>query len=240
MKEKGIDHAPALDAATYIYGRLKDVSSFLDLEYKHDTGIDFEYFEHLHSDRTAALSATEQGEDKPGSISVSADSMLSLPEELTNSAVKILEYSGIPEDRATCFMMNLTAFRNLKDRLAADETARAVRKAVADQFFDIYSAVLRKAFMTRDDSRLIRMFLDYGYMDEKLLDIDQAMAIYKLAGMKHSSDGTVNVYFMSEWLTEIYNMTKDPSVDNFGHDYSDTFRLLRNRDSLPTTIRRLL
>jgi hypothetical protein len=232
MKEKGIDHAPALDAATYIYGRLKDVSSFLDLEYKHDTGIDFEYFEHLHSDRTAALSATEQGEDKPGSISVSADSMLSLPEELTNSAVKILEYSGIPEDRATCFMMNLTAFRNLKDRLAADETARAVRKAVADQFFDIYSAVLRKAFMTRDDSRLIRMFLDYGYMDEKLLDIDQAMAIYKLAGMKHSSDGTVNVYFMSEWLTEIYNMTKDPSVDNFGHDYSDTFRLLRKQGQL--------
>ena len=85
--------------------------------------------------------------------------------------------------------------------------------------------------MTRDDSRLIGMFLDYGYMDEKLLDIDQAMAIYKLAGMKHSSDGTVNVYFMSEADRNIQH-DKGPSVDNFGHDYSDTFRLLRKRGQL--------
>ena len=42
------------------------------------------------------------------------------------------------------------------------------------------------------------------------------MAIYKLAGMNHSPDGTASVYFMHEWLTEMYNMTKDPSVDNFG------------------------
>lgn len=229
MKENGMDHTPALEAASYIYSRLKDISSYIDLEYKHDTCIDFDYFEHMHSDRTAALSSVETGEDKPGAISVSADSVLSLPEELQNSAAKILEYAGIPEEKAICFMMNLTAFRNLKDKLSADETARTVRKAVADQFFDIYAEVFKKALKTGDDSRLIRMFLSYGYMDEKLLDISQTMAIYKLAGMNHSSDGTASVYFMHEWLTEMYNMTKDPSVDNFGHDYIDTFRQLKKQ-----------
>lgn len=231
MREKNIDYTPALDAASYIYDKLKDISSHMDQEYKHDTGIDFDYFEHLHTDRTAALSVLEQTDGKSGSISVSPDSILSLPEELNNSAVRILEYAGIPEDKATCFMMNLTAFRNLKDKLSTDETARTVRKTVADQFFDIYSEVFRKALQTKDDSRLIRMFLSFGYMDEKLLDTDQIMAIYKLAGIDHVTED-VNVYFMHEWLNEIYSMSKDPSVDSFGHDYADTFRQLKKQGKL--------
>src|SRR5690606_11930830 len=124
------------------------------------------------------------------------------------------------------------AFRNLKDKTSADESARAVRKAVSDMFFDIYAAVFRKALRTKDDSRLIRMCLSYGYMDEKLLDISQTMAIYRLAGMNHASDSTVDVYFMPGWLTEIYNMTRDPSVDSFGNDYADTFRELKKMGRL--------
>ena len=232
MKEKGFDHTPALDAASYIFVKLKEISSQIASEYKHDAGIDFDYFEHVHSDRTAALSAYGTADSKPVDVSVSSDSVLSLPEELENSAVKILEYAEVPEDKATYFLMNLTAFRNLKDKAASDESARAVRKAVADQFFDIYAAVFRKAVRTKDDSRLIRMFLSYGYMDEKLLDVSQTMAIYKLAGMNHAADGTAGVYFMYEWLTEIYDMTRDPSVNSFGHDYADTFRELKKQGRL--------
>lgn len=232
MKEMGLDHAPALDAASYIYEKLKEISSHIASVYKHDTGIDFDYFDHIHSDRTAALSSHVTDESDQGSISVSPDDILSLPEELQNSAAKILEYAEIPEDKATYFLMNLTAFRNLKDKTSADESARAVRKAVSDMFFDIYAAVFRKALRTKDDSRLIRMFLSYGYMDEKLLDISQTMAIYRLAGMNHASDSTVDVYFMPGWLTEIYNMTRDPSVDSFGNDYADTFRELKKMGRL--------
>jgi len=229
MKEMGLDHAPALDAASYIYDKLKEISSHIASVYKHDTGIDFGYLDHVHSDRTAVLSSIAA--DETG-ITVSSGTILSLPEELQNSAARILEYAEIPEDKATFFLMNMTAFRNLRDRTSSDESARAVRKAVADMFFDIYAAVFRKAVRTKDDSRLVRMFLSYGYMDEKLLDPGQTMAIYRLAGMNHVSDGTANVYFLHEWLTEIYNMTRDPSVDSFGNDYADTFRELKRQGRL--------
>ena len=113
MKENGMDHTPALEAASYIYSRLKDISSYIDLEYKHDTCIDFDYFEHMHSDRTAALSSVKQV--KTNRAQYQSRGLGSQPsEELQNSAAKILEYAGIPEEKATCFMMNLTAFRNLK------------------------------------------------------------------------------------------------------------------------------
>lgn len=231
MKEKNLDHSPALDAASYILGRLKDISSYAEFEYRHNTGIDFGYLEHIHKDRTETLETGTISQGTAVSGMQTADTVQSLPEELRNSAAKILEYAEFPEEKATCFMMNLTAFRNLKDRLSSDEQARNIRKAVTDLFFEIYEAVFRKTLTGRDMPRLIRMFLSFGYMDEKLLDTDQTMALYKLAGMDHGS-GSSNVFFMHDWLNEIYNMSKDPSVNSFGSDYSDTFRELKKQGRL--------
>lgn len=231
MTADGLDCTPALDAATYVYEKLKEISAYVDFEYKHNIGIDFEYLEHSHKSYIASIIA------RPAKISdsspVSADMATShvLPEELIDSAAKILKFSGIPEDKTIRFMMNLTAFRNLKDRLSSEESARSIRNAITDQYFEIYQEVFRKAMRTKDQSRLIRMFLSYGYMDEKLLDYDQIMAIYKLAGMSYDT-GIANVYFMHEWLEKIYSIEKEPSVNNMGQDYHDMFRELKKHGKL--------
>jgi len=49
--------------------------------------------------------------------------------------------------------------------------------------------------------------------------------------MDHSCSG-INVYFMHQWLGEIYSMSKDPSVNSFGSDYADTFRELKKQGRL--------
>ncbi len=232
MKEKGLDHAPAADAATFIFNRLKDICMNIELEYKHTVNIDFEYFEHILSDTMASIKAPLCSIDSTPSVNAGAFTVQNLPDELKGSAVKILEYSEISEEKATSFLMNLTAFRNLKDRLSTDEPAKLVRKAVSDSFFEIYTAVFRKANAQSDNSRLIRMFLSFGYMDESLLDINQVMALYRLAGMEHVFGGAPNVYMMQGWLTDIYDMVKDPSINNFGNDYVDTFRELKKQGRL--------
>ncbi len=231
MRQKGLDHAPALDAATFIFNRLKEICLYIELEYKHKSGIDFEYFEHIHSDNLAALDAPIYSAGSDPSIVDFQSSALSLPEELKGSAVKILEYSGISEEKATCFLMNLTAFRNLKDKLSTDEPAKSIRKAVADSFFEIYTAVFRRSHTENDTSRLVRMFLSFGYMDEKLLSTKQVLDLYRLAGMRDSC-GTSNIFLMHEWLTAIYDMAKEPSINNFGNDYTDTFRELKKQGRL--------
>ncbi len=230
MNDKGLDYTPALDAATYIIEKMKDISAYVEFEYRHNIGIDFEYLEHSHNGFIASLvEQTAAG----GSTSLSADISRKhvLPEELIDSAVKILEFSCIPEDEVISFMMNLTAFRNLKDRLSSDVSARTIRNAITEQFFRIYQQVFRRAIHTKDQSRLIKMFLSYGYMDEKLLDYDQIMAIYKLAGMGYDT-GIANVYYMDEWLEKIYTIEKEPSINNLGQDYHDTFRELKKRGKL--------
>jgi hypothetical protein len=165
MRKKGLDHMPALDAATFIFNRLKEICLYIELEYKHDSGIDLEYFEHIHSDSAAALDApVSPAESDPSNVE---GTVQSLPEELKGSAVKILEYSGISEEKTTCFLMNLTAFRNLKDRLSSDEPANRSERP----FPTCFSKSIRRYFaghMRKNNSRLIRMFLSFGYMDERL------------------------------------------------------------------------
>ena len=228
MFAKGIDHNSALDASSYIFDKLREISGYLEFEYRHKTDLDFKYFDHSHMNSIAALGATKFGIDGISMPMQTVNDMQSLPEELKNSTIKILEYSEISEDKATCFMMNLTAFRNLRDKLATDETSRNIRNAVTDTFFEIYKAVFRKAYHLKENSRLIKMFLSYGYMDEKLLDNDQVLAIYKLTGMRNAA-GEANVYYMEEWLTKIFEMGKDPSLNQFGQDYNDVFRELKKR-----------
>lgn len=231
MREEGLDCSPALDAFTYIYEKLKDISSYIEFEYRHSIGIDFEYLEHAHKGCIASIIARPSKLSDNSTASADIGSHNALPEELIDSAAKILKFSGISEDKIISFMMNLTAFRNLKDRLSADESARLIRNAITDQYFEIYREVFRNAIRAKDQSRLIRMFLSYGYMDEKLLDYDQIMAIYKLAGVSYDT-GIANVYFMHEWLEKIYAMEKEPSINNLGQDYNDTFRELKKRGKL--------
>lgn len=231
MKKKGLDHSPAFDAAMFTFNRIKEICRYFELEYKHNTGIDLEYLEHLHNSSLSALDAPVGQAAVGMSEADGTATVLSLPEELKNSALKILEYSGIPEEKITCFMMNLTAFRNLRDRLSSDESARLIRKSVSDMFFDVYTSVFRRAYAEKNESRLIRMFLSFGYMDEKLLDTKQVMDLYRLAGMENSR-GISNAYLMHEWLTAVYDMEKEPSINNFGNDYADTFRELKKQGKL--------
>ena len=221
-----LDYSPALDASSYIFDKLKDISSYIEFEYRHNTGLDFKYIEHSHMNSIAALTNVNPNSAGISSFAEAMNGMQNLPEELIDSTTKLLEYSEISQDDATGFLMNLTAFRNLKDKLSTDDTSRNIRNAITNTFFEIYKAVFKKAAHLKDNSRLIKMFLSFGYMDEKLLDNEQTLALYKLAGTENPSGGT-NVYSMYEWLIKIAEMEKDPSVNHFGQDYFDVFRELK-------------
>jgi hypothetical protein len=222
------DYTTALDTASYIYEKLKEITSYIEFEYDHKIDIDFRYLEHSHMNSIASFGTIMAGNEDISSVSDALGNSQSLPDELKDSTRKIIEYSEVPNDTATEFMMNLAAFKNLKDRLSSSEAAKNIRNAAAETFFDIYKAVFKKAFHTKDDSRLIKMFLSFGYMDERLLGNDQVLAIYKLAGLENAN-GSPNIHYMADWFAKIVNMEKDPSLNQFGQDYNDVFRELKKQ-----------
>lgn len=220
----GYDNQPALDTVDYTISKIRETLKLYEAEYLYAYPIDLDYLEYSYANAKTAFS----GPSGSGGSAAGAASYDSLPEELQDSAKKLIEYSGIAEDRSDMFLMNLAAFRNLRDKLSADESARSIRNDVASVFFEIYAAVFKKALALKDDSRLINMFLNYCYMDEKLLSPEQVLALYKMAG-KDTSGGKENIHSVRQWLTLIYDMKKDPSINEFGQDYLDVFREMRKR-----------
>lgn len=213
----------------YITVKINDWSQLFMKEYEYSSGIDPETLERIVDqvkvgDRITSLQETISS---PGSLEVQ-EAQASLPEELKDSAVKIVEYSGIPKERGDLFITSLAAFRKLRDKFSLDDESGNVRKSISSAFFEIYEAVLKKVLVEKSQSKLHHMFLLFGYMDEKLLQPEHIVALYDMVD-KFMPNGESSVFNMRDWLTAIYEMRRDPSMNEFSQDYFDIFREMKKR-----------
>lgn len=151
-----------------------------------------------------------------------------LPSELNNSLENILAYCSFPEDKTNIFLRNMGMFRSLKDKSSSAPEIRELRAAITADFFDLYSIALHKALQSSSIPKYIRMFLNYGFMDEKLLTNEQVFTLYRMCEKKYDS-GRFDVSTCTQWFDKVYKMEKDPSINEFGLDYFDNFREMKKR-----------
>jgi hypothetical protein len=150
-----------------------------------------------------------------------------LPQELENSLEKILGYCDCSQDLIDSFKKRLGQFRALKDKTSSDSEIRELRSSITSDFFVIYEQAFKRTQKENQCPKLISMFLNFGYMDERLLTQEQSIALYRLCDKEYSSD--FSVYSAKGWLEQIYRSKKDPSINDFGQDYSDVFRDMKKR-----------
>jgi len=175
------------------------------------------------SSQAAELSSSDTApeEESPG-----LQSIAELPSELKGALKRIVDYSGIVKEKADVFIANVENFRKLKDRSSPDDAVRKLRRAISVVFFEIYEAAFKRMFKERTKDRLIEMFINFGFMDERLLDPNITMRLYTLRDPS-PFNSLYPVYTMTEWLSAVYKREKEPSIDDFGNDYMGVFRELR-------------
>lgn len=166
-------------------------------------------------------------------LKYSVDDTERIIKELNNSYKQILDYSGIEEEKALEMQDHMLDFVNLRDRLSMDDSARAIRKKVTDGHYELYKAVFIKAYHDNNVPRIIDMFLQYGYADERLLDKEQILSLYFLKDDER--DDSVQVYNIKEWLTLIYEGKREPSKNEFDQDYRERLLSLKKRGKLTAT-----
>lgn len=224
---KGIPTSDLTEAIDFLLNRMKSVSDVYEKDYFHKTEIDFDYLRVVYDEAKAPPVATSS--DNLTDIEGSEV----LPAELENSVSKIIAYSEIPKERADIFMKNLNAFRAMNNKFDTESDARKIRKGMTGVFFEIYEAVFKKYFSQgAKGNRLIDMFLQYSYMDETLLDKKHVLDLYKLKDNTKSVDEEIGVYNMREWLTEVYEQNKAPSINGFGQTYEELFREMKKRGEI--------
>ncbi len=139
--------------------------------------------------------------------------------DLRDSYHTILDFSGIDKKRAEEMIKSMQDFIDLKDKASAEDTARALRRKMTDQFYELYKEVFLKAYKHEKLPRVIELFLQYGYAEEKLLTREQLGSLYYLKEEKKSTP--CNVYNIREWLTLIYEGKKEPSKNEFDMEYPE-------------------
>lgn len=216
-------------SSEYIANTLKNIQKDFLEYYNHDIRIDFEYLNTMINeakDNGNTIGIEENSSEKNVEVISGHEN---IPEELKNSAKKILDLAKIPHERAKLFWDSLMAFRKIPDKLNTDDDMRKIRRGVISTFFEIYAAVARKVIIDNNTERLYRMFLNYSYMDEKLLDMDQIMSLYKIEDKTIAKNPELHIVNIIEWLNMIYKQEADPSVNGFGQSYKEALREMKKR-----------
>ncbi len=152
-----------------------------------------------------------------------ADSDAEIVALLSGSLNTILEYAGPDLDIGPSFRQHIYNYRALSDRFSMDEGVCALRKVIAEEFYVLYSVLFERTLTEPSIPLPVRMFLYFGYVDEELAGIQNAVTLYKIASnMGNYSD--FGMYTFYDWLLAIFSGRKAPSRNEFDMDYTDYIR----------------
>lgn len=146
-----------------------------------------------------------------------------LMEVLKNSLAQILRFAQTGQTEQREIAAAVQTFVNSKDRLSTQDDMRKLKKQLTTYYFKLYQACIFKWLEGEKLPLAVKMFLNFGYMDERLLNEEQIKFLYEKMNEKFD-DLTPRVYTIPEWLKEIYEGRKEPSRNSFEQDYRDFLR----------------
>jgi hypothetical protein len=162
----------------------------------------------------------------------SKDQIQQVDKDLNNSLKQIIAYAEAENEKAELLEQLITDFIHVNDKLTMDDEVRILRKKIAGLFYELYEKVFFRAFADNEIPKAVQLFLNYGFLDERLLTKEQLKELYFLEGTMKEVTGPCPVYNIYEWLSQIYRGNKEPSKNDFDMDYKDSLRDRRKRGEI--------
>ena len=175
----------------------------------------------LYQERLVEYRAlTQQLEELSSSDSsaVSDTHISKIESKLKHSLKQLLEYADMDMDFCEEFTNDLTAYKNITDKTSVSSEISVLRTNLTKQFFELYKNVFFYTINKPNIPEVVRMFLYFGYVDEDLCGIENAIQLFELLP-SYQSDYQHQIYLFYDWLKLIYNGEKQPRRDEFDQDY---------------------
>ena len=169
--------------------------------------------------------ATQKEQAKPAAAAPSEATQLAGDlSEFQDAVNKILEWSDTPADKATQFKKDWDTLKKFKNPLdGSDDDVRKLRRRVNLQYWDVFERGILKYLKKRGElPRYMRLFFDYGFMDETQLDAEHLTTLSNASYGK--GDPWLPIYTITEWLTAIYERKVATSVSEMGLTFFETLR----------------
>lgn len=215
MSEKGIKNALVENAVDEIVAKINDTEVFLIEKVGQNIQLDRDRMERLYFALLSGETGSEQGIeelDAPG-IDVLYDSL-----------VQITDYAPVHMKVKSEFIENVEAFAKLRDKFDKAPENMKLRKSITSGFFEIYEAVIRKSFEDKSLPLAVKLFLDFGFVSEKLLTEEELQTMVSLRPAKYQGENGCRVYTMRKWLRAVYDGVKETSKNEFDLDYEAFLR----------------
>lgn len=138
---------------------------------------------------------------------------------LTDSLETILDYAGCDAEVNTKFRKLLGDFKKLIDKNATDDKTRRLRMEITKLFYQIYEHAFFASLEDKKVPDVLMMFFLFGYMDEELAGMENAVYLRSLL-RKIPSAPQRGIYTIYDWFRAIYTGKKEPSRNEFDSDYT--------------------
>lgn len=140
-------------------------------------------------------------------------------EERGDYLTQILAYSRYDEEKGSVFRGQLEEYKNLPDMLSTSDDVRKLRRQMTQAFYEIYELAFWRSVEEKRIPSAIKMFLNFGLVDERLAGEDNASSLYDLANELYRCKAD-NVFTMYEWLLSILRGENEPCRNEFDLDYT--------------------
>jgi len=124
----------------------------------------------------------------------------------------------------------LDKFLYAQDRDSSDDEMRKLRRNLAEKVYVLYEKVFVNSVETGNTPLAVDLFLEYGFLEEKLLTEEELTSLVSIE--KPVSSGPCQVYTVREWLTRVYNGLEEPSRNDMGLDFAEHLREQKKQGKL--------
>ncbi|MBR1693121.1 MAG: hypothetical protein IJ711_10190 [Lachnospiraceae bacterium] len=138
--------------------------------------------------------------------------------QLQNSLDTILKYADCSHETALTFKQLVGDYKKVIDKNATDSDLKKLRGDLTGLFYEIYVSAFRKSLTDSDIPVVLKMFFQFGYVDEQLAGEENAAYLCSIAD-SFCGDPERNVYTAYEWFTAVYQGLKQPRRNEYDVDY---------------------
>lgn len=150
---------------------------------------------------------------------------------LKGSLKQILDFGDVDPSMRKSFVELVEEFVSCRDKTSTDDKVRTLRRNLSEGFYGIYKDVFYRSLTTNKLPDAVSLFLNYGYMDERLLDKETVLGLLA-ADVSTEGEYSCNIYTLYEWLKLVYEGEKEPSKNEFDMEYSEMLRDMKKNGQI--------
>jgi len=136
---------------------------------------------------------------------------------------QIFEFALVDKEFQNRFFKLLNDFKNMKNPLDSESEPRKVRRHITKMYWDLYKQAYIRSKAESSVPLSVRMMLQFGFLDEDLLEEAQVAELSELLRIRESS-GDMPVYYEHEFLNLIQTGSESPSINEMGITYEEYLR----------------